>query len=69
LLLLGRTVHVIEHSVGHSFEEQIWRRSYSCTDLGMFSKAENVGTVFVAEVFLLVGKVILLLYCTFLKVE
>jgi hypothetical protein len=38
-------------------------------DLGMFSKAEKFGTVFVAEVFLLDGNVILLLYCTFLKLN
>jgi hypothetical protein len=70
LLLLGHTVQVVQHYVGHVFRGTDLKEIVQLYGLGHIFQGRNFGTVFCGyEVFPLAGNVYLLLYCTFLKLN
>jgi hypothetical protein len=70
LLLLGRTMHAVQYSVGHYFRGSYLEEAIQLYKLGHVFQGILFGIVFYGcEVFPLAGNVYLLLYCTFLKAE
>jgi hypothetical protein len=66
-LFLGRTKQSVKLTVG--MENEVRRRSYSNTILAWKTRQIYVGQIWCREVLSLAGNVILLLICTFLKLN
>ena len=66
-LFMGRTEQSVQLTV--CMENEVQRRSYNNTVLARKTRQISVGQIWCCEVFSLAGNVVLLLICTFLKLN